>query len=535
MHLTHHGHSFILEDGNFHEIKRLFEDRDSWLAINPDDYSTQSLKAAARFRHLADEKAEKIFKRTFGRLYDAPSVPLPNFLDPHQKEGIKWILTRSRSYIAHAPGAGKTCEAIVASLMAKGVGRTVFIVPPTLTKNWEREIQLTIERVSKDGGISWPLWPSIGIVPVTSKASRFDWRAEFLIVPDSMLTKPWVLAMLLHLKIRFIAVDEASRFKEPTSKRTIALFGGSYKYKEPGKDPIIVTSRGLIQDAVHAVLLDGSPMPNRPMELWAPTYAMSPESIDCMEQNDFGLKYCGATINDFGKYEFKRSSNEDDLRMKLRKTFMHVVTEDELSHPERLRSLLIMNQDPRSKDMKTWEQKHLSKFKLKDIDESASQGDIATYRRELGLKKISFVAAYAKERLESNPDESLLLFAWHRDVCEELCTLLRKYKSHLVMGGTKAQDREASFSSFQNGVSRVIVGNISAMGRGHNLQRATRVLFAEYSWTDELNRQCEKRASRKGSANPFVRCEYVVVPNSVDEMILNSVFNKQKTVRRIIG
>lgn len=91
-------------------------------------------------------------------------------------------------------------------------------------------------------------------------------------------------------------------------------------------------------------------------------------------------------------------------------------------------------------------------------------------------------------------------------------------------------------SDLQKGNCRLIIGNIAAMGRGHNLQRADRIVFGEFSWTDELNKQCEKRASRRGRDQAaFVRCEYIVAPNSMDEAILGSVFSKARNVKRVIG
>ncbi len=105
----------------------------------------------------------------------------------------------------------------------------------------------------------------------------------------------------------------------------------------------------------------------------------------------------------------------------------------------------------------------------------------------------------------------------------------------MVIGGTSATEREKIFANFQAGTRKLIIGNIQAMGRGHNLQRADRVIFGEFSWTDELNKQCEKRASRRGSEKDFVRCEYIVCPGSIDEKVLSSVFTKEKRVKRVIG
>lgn len=474
-----------------------------------------SLPDAVKYGGIADKTARKVFDRILVTRYESPSAPLPPFLDPHQVVGVRHILTRSRSYLAHAPGAGKTAQAIVAAVLTGGRGKVVFIVPPTLTVNWEREIWKFTEWAG--------VWPVTQVIPGTDRKDQVNWGADFFIVPDSMLTKDWVMDGLTGLDIRFIAVDEASRFKEPTAQRTLALFGGKLK---GGRQ-----SHGLIAGARHAVLLDGSPMPNRPMELWAPTYAMAPEAIGFMSQQDFGFRYCGAKMNDFGQWEFKYSSNETELSLALQKDFMHVVTEGELCHPERRRSMLFMPTDVRSVQHKAWEKGNLS---VTDFSEEMCEGALATFRAELGLRKVPFIADYVAERLERK-NESILLFVWHRNVAQLLAKRLSKFSPALVIGGTPEVLRESAFKDFQEGKTKLIIGNISAMGRGHNLQKADRVIFGEFSWGDETNKQAEKRASRRGSTKLMVRCEYIVCPNSMDEPVLSSVFRKANAVRRIIG
>jgi SNF2 family DNA or RNA helicase len=253
-----------------------------------------------------------------------------------------------------------------------------------------------------------------------------------------------------------------------------------------------------------------------------------------MSLNDFGHRYCGARINSFGRWEFRHSSNEAELHTKLQRDFMHVVGEGKLNHPERKRSMLFMSEDVRSRAHRSWEEKHLKELSLDKIDEAASQGDLARFRQELGVRKVAWVAKYIQERL-ANKNESILLFAWHREVCYALAKELEKWKPGLVIGGTKNDEREKIFADFQLGKSRIIIGNIQAMGRGHNLQKANRVVFAEFSWTDELNKQCEKRSSRRGNGQDFIRCEYVVAPHSMDEMVLSAVFTKAKRVEKVIG
>ena len=120
-------------------------------------------------------------------------------------------------------------------------------------------------------------------------------------------------------------------------------------------------------------------------------------------------------------------------------------------------------------------------------------------------------------------------------MCGRIADELRNLNPGVITGETRMPERERMFLEFQNGTCRVIIGNIGAMGRGHNLQRASRVVFAEYSWTDELNKQCEKRASRKGSTMQSVRCDYIVAQGTMDETILNAVFTKAKNVKKVMG
>jgi SNF2 family DNA or RNA helicase len=497
---------------------------EKWFIIANRQLSTYSLKESARFLEYGDENVKKIFDKIRIRYYSIPPRRFPRLLDPHQVEGVKWILSRSRAYIAHCPGAGKTLQAIWAACQIdRGLGQVLFIVPPTLTANWAREIALWLS--CPGSGIN-RVWPETTVIPETARQKHVGWDSEFVICPDSMLAKSWVLSNLLERKWRFLAVDEASRFKESTAQRSIALFGGLLRSG--------FKSSGLVRRARHSVLLDGSPLQNRPMELWAPVYAMAPEEIEYMSQTEFGMRYCGPRINNYGKYEFKWSSNEEELRERLRKNFMHVVGEDQLSHPARLRKMIFVNKDVRTSEIKEWEKRNLSGINLAQLNEDASKGDMARMRQEIGLLKVPFVARYTKEKLKK--EESVLLFCWHREVAYALFSELETFNPKLIIGGTDKRERERTIRQFQSGKTKLIIGNIASLGRGHNLQNGDRGIFAEYSWNDETNRQCEHRICRKGKSRlervPF---DYIVCPNSFDEIILNSVFNKMRIVKKVIG
>ncbi len=484
-----------------------------WARTNFGIYETTSLRAAAAFRRFADRSTEKIFERVFQARYSLPKLPPLPELDPHQREGLEWALTRKRSYLAHCAGAGKTAQAILAGHYSKGPGKTVVIVPPSLTLNWVKEINKVLSWTDDE-------WSYAGIVPKSSHRHELNRNADFIIVPDSMLAKSWVLEHLQSVGISCLIVDEASRFKEQTSERSLAFYGGS-----DGKKVF----DGIFRDARHVIFLDGSPMPTRMMDLWAPTYALDPEAIDCMSREEFGFRYCGPKMNDRGQWEFKHSSNEVELRKRLQKDFMHVVTEERLDHPERLRSLLFMDKDVRTAQQKTWERRHLTKLDTADLD----QGELAKYRRILGLRKTPWSAEYIQMRLEKG--QAVLAFAYHRDVCEGLADLLSRYKPGVIMGGVSTSNRMTRIDKFQNAKTNLMVINIAAGSRGNNIQRAERGVFVEPSWSDEENKQCEHRYARRGSVLKQVRSDYIICPGSMDERLFGSIFTKQERVRKVIG
>lgn len=517
--LTYSEGRFIFKDASFSDLAML--DRKIWRPIDVVDFATTDIRAAVQFRKRADFKAEKIFNRAFVKRYSLSETPLPDFLDDHQISGVCHILSRSRSYLAHAPGAGKTLQALTAACFTGG--RALFIVPPSLVENWHRELLKWLPKFYTGSEL-------ISISRCTADEPDFE-GCDVLLVSDSMLTRPHVLKDLKAFGPEFIAIDEASRFKEAESNRTRALFGGVYRHK--GKE---YKSSGLVYDAKHVVLLDGSPMPNRAMELWAPTYAMSPESIDFMDQVKFGFKFCGARMNDRGNWEYKGTNNYVDLKARLTKTFMHTVLESDLDHPERLRKMIFLPEmkTKTARKLTEWGEQFIKRINFKDLTDADSQGEMATLRKELGLAKAKRIAEYTRERLEKG--EQVLLFLWHREVADLMLTkYLYDWNPGFVIGGVSAGSREHDIKRFKDGKTQLLIGNILAMGRGHNIQEGDRAIFGEYSWSDETNKQCEKRLSRMGSTKLTVPCDYLVVANTFDEYMLSNIFRKERDVKRVIG
>lgn len=472
----------------------------------------KDISEAVRFRSVADDKAEKIFKTQMivdlplpsGGLVTPPGLTLFKF---QAERGVPHILTRNKSYLAHSPGLGKTAQVLTAISMKPG--RTLIVVPAFLKITWAREIT------------KWFIKDFASISIINNVNSNTD--ADFLIVSDALLINGAILALLIKQKFRHVVIDEAHRFKTPNASRTLALFGGRSKK---------IQSSGLIYKAEHAVALSGTPMLNRPIELWPVLFAMAPETIDFMSYHEFGFKYCSPIRNEYG-WLFLGSSNENELRERITKKFFQIIKKADVlpDLPAKVREVILMTSDPRSPEIKVLDKIAVKKFEAKpDLD----LGEYAELRQINGLAKVDWVVAFVRDILTSNPDESILLFGHHREVVSQLAIKLSEFRPRVIQGGVTSETRTEIEDRFQAGKCRLVIGNISAMNLGLTLTRATRVVFAEYDWTPAANTQAEDRANRIGS-KWSIYCQYIVLPDSIDEEILNSNLIKQNRIEKVIA
>jgi SWI/SNF-related matrix-associated actin-dependent regulator 1 of chromatin subfamily A len=482
-----------------------------WECVKAFEYTTKKLSAAARFKTFADDKAEKIFKTRAlidlplpsGGLFTPPGLSLFKF---QIERGVPHILGHNKSYLAHAPGLGKSAQAITA--VSKKPGRTLIICPAFLKTTWAREIT------------KWFIgdFPSISVVANTSS----NMLSDFLIVSDALLSNEVILSMLQKQKFRHVIIDEVHRFKTLDASRTTALFGGRNKKLQ---------SLGLIYKSEHCTALSGTPMLNRPIELWPVLSAMAPETIDFMTFEEFGFKYCAPTRNQYG-WLFLGSSNESELSERITNKFMQVIKKEDVlpDLPTKVREVISMTLDPRDLEIIQLDKIAAKKFQSKpDLD----LGEYAELRQINGVSKINWVSAFVADILKNDPNESILLYAHHREVVSGLAFKLSEFLPLLIQGGVDSKYRTLAEDSFQSGRSRLIIGNISAMSLGLTLTRATRVVFAEYDWTPAANIQAEDRANRIGS-KWSIFCQYIVLPNSIDEDILNANILKQERIEKVI-
>jgi len=439
------------------------------------------------------------------------AIEWPAHLEPraYQLGAARFLASRKKAYANLAPGLGKT---IVAALVinylnkkAKELHKTLYVCPPFLVENTKREFE------------KWVL--SRHPHEISTLADNRD--TAILIVPDSMTHKKETLEVIHKFastsKDTTVFYDEAHRVKEASAQRSKAFY----------KNILPLFSRGY--------LMSGTPSPNsRPMELFAPLHYLAPSVIGFKNKFQYGVKYCAGFQGSWG-WDFNGASNLGELQMLMRPFMLTMKKEDVLKElPAKTEEIIFVgNGVPKKLDkinkeiLKVFSPEDLMKTRIASkLSVGKSELHIATYRKELGILKAEKSLDFIEHTLESTR-ESILIFAIHKEVIGILKDGLEKFKPLIITGDTSMSERAKRVAAFQAGESRVFIGNIQASGTGFTLTKATRVIFAEFSYVPAENLQAMDRAHRIGQ-HENVLVQYLVFKDSVDATVMQSILKKNK-------
>lgn len=497
-----------------------------WLPIN-----------AAEQRQLEES-------RELSRAKDANvEVPAPAGLDylPYQRAGIAYAATRPAVLIGDEMGLGKTIQAIGIFNADASIKTVLVVCPASLRLNWKREFE------------RWAVRPVR--VAVVSGGKAADWRAagadqaDVVIVNydiagkhrDRIDAREWDL----------LIGDEIHFCKNPDAQRTRAIFGHRTKKGEVKQTAIWARRR---------VFLTGTPIVNRPAELWPLVQALDPEGLG---RSFFGFakRYCAAERNRWG-WDFSGASNLDELQRKLRERFMvRRLKADVLAElPPKRRQVVELPANGAAgavaEELRIWEshREYIEQLELELAEAErecegladADEFKIEQIRRRLGkAKAVAFeemsrarhavavakapkVAEAIREELEEI--ESVVVFAHHRDVVEILRSELADLGVVTVTGETTMEDRQAAVDAFQAGAVRVFIGNIQAAGVGLTLTRSADVRFAELDWVPGNLDQAEDRCHRIGQTGS-VLVKHYVLEGSLDSYMVDRIIQKQGVIR----
>lgn len=465
-------------------------------------------------------------------------------LKPFQTVGVAYASVTRRTFIADEMGLGKTIQALL-TIEANDAYPAVVTCPATLKGNWANEVRRflphrTVEVVS--GRKPYPAAADIVIVNYDVLA---DWADE--------LAQP--LAFVL---------DESHYVKNSgTKKAPVKRTAAAQQLADS------VPAEGVV------LCLTGTPYQNRPIELLTQLQILG--TLDKIVEGEYQAKQDPAFAFKFafcrnerskeetGKYTWDGAVNLGTLNDRLRGTCLirrERETVLDLSNTVRIPVTLSLNgaldsyrkaEDDILAFLRT-------KAELKALLAALEDGDadpettahiaglkaeqqaraaealvkLGQLRKLAGEAKVEATVEWVENFLTSNPDKSIVIFAWHKDVQQALVTALKAYEPAQILGGQK--DVEDQKARFQAKETRVLVASIKAASEGHTLTAASDVLFVEQPWHAGAEQQAEDRCNRIGRTADKVVAWKLLAEDTIDQDTAALIERKRETFKAgIIG
>ena len=460
---------------------------------------------------------------------------------PFQRAGIAYAVQEGRDAVLFGdePGLGKTIQAIgVANYL--GFKKIAVVCPASLKINWYREM------------LRW-LMPTKRIVIINNQTPMHTILLNDVVIINYDILDGWI-ERLATIKWDYVIADEAHYIKNGKTKRASAT----------------VT---LSDSAEYRAFLTGTPIVNKPKELWNLLNALDPETW-----NDwwwFARRYCDAHRDSRGNWNAEGASNLPELQQKLRETIMvRRLKKDVLKDLPPKRRQLIEIVPNSAKHLKAIEAERKSQAKFEEalreveraslsaatsalnkaiaqaheLNETLSEeaenkfrsavkrlnqarfaafDELVCVRYMTAMAKVDDVIEFAKEALEST--DKIVIFAHHHDVMDALMDAFGR-AAVCVRGGMSQNERQRSVDRFQNDVTvKVFVGGMYAAGVGLTLTAASTVIFAEADWVPGMIVQAEDRCHRIGQKDCVV-IYHIVLQNSLDYRLVRTIIDKTEVI-----
>jgi hypothetical protein len=403
---------------------------------------------------------------------------------------------------------------IIAALFPHIRARILVVCPASLISNWMREIERWLMSYPRGKGTY------MSGIHVTS----YEQAHKHLDAPYYDL----------------LIVDEAHYCKTQKSKRT-------------------QDAQALARNSKRVVLLTGTPIVNRPIELWPLLQMLDPQGWDPPGRIKsgksykqvpagygagffkFALRYCNAhqvTMGEKSWWDFTGSSNEEELQNRLRSTVMVRRMKSEVLKelPAKRRQLIELG------GIKTNAFDAIYMRGEEDYDTALKKlysdkvlfTEWSRIRLEQGLAKVQAVIDRVEDCI-SQGVEKIILFCHHREVLAKLQAGLLHHGIVTFHGDTPLDERQNAVDVFQDDPNcKVFLGTVKAAGVGITLTAASHVIFAELDPTPGNMAQAEDRAHRIGQTRG-VFIEHLVWDGSLDARMCRLLIKKQDVIDRVLN
>ena len=422
-------------------------------------------------------------------------------LYPHQVAGVEFLARRGRAILGDDMGLGKTRQAIIALRESAPQGVFLVICPASLKLNWAREIRVVDPQAR---------------IEVLGVGGQQHPQPQWVIVNYDLLSKhgerlravPWT----------GVALDEAHFIKNASqrSSQALKLLGVSDDKRARVSGPRLV------------FLLTGTPMPNRPRDLFNLLRAVGHPAARSFIS--FARQYCGAYRNDYG-WVTDGASNLAELNLLLKEVMLRRKKDDVLDLPPKIRSWVPVQISGEA----AWKanETFLDWFVSADASRPNDKEFLARITKlRVALHKAKHAACAERIKDVVASGQKVIVFTSYTDGITRHRKALGN-RAVSITGADNATQRMAAMDAFQNDPSvAVMLCNLIAGGVGLNLTAATHVIFQDLDWVPANHLQAEDRCYRIGQHRQ-VTVEYLLASGTLDGYIARLLEAKLRLVQAV--
>uniref|UniRef100_A0A670Z5Q6 Zinc finger RANBP2-type containing 3 n=1 Tax=Pseudonaja textilis TaxID=8673 RepID=A0A670Z5Q6_PSETE len=293
----------------------------------------------------------------------------------------------------------------------------------------------------------------------------------------------------------------------------------------------------IVQKAIRAILLTGTPALGRPEELFMQLEALCPKKFGTW--TEYAQKYCNAYVRYFGKrrqWDCRGASNLDELHELLSNVMIRRMKSEVLTQlPPKIRQRIPFDLPKNTvKELNTSFEEWEKLMRASNLDSTKDDfvqvmSLITRMFKQTAIAKAGAVKDYIKMLLE-NEQLKFLVFAHHLSMLQA-CTeavIESKVRYIRIDGSVPSAERINLVNQFQKDPdTRVAILSIQAAGQGLTFTAATHVVFAELYWDPGHIKQAEDRAHRIGQSNS-VNIHYLIANGTLDSVMWAMLNRKAK-------
>lgn len=430
---------------------------------------------------------------------------------PHQREGVAFLSRRRAAGLFDDPGLGKTrqlIEAVDREVAENTLRGAVILCPNGLKSTWANEI----ERHSES---------RYAVFGAGRKARRDAFRslrATFYVINyEAVATELASLRALLRFKPMALVLDESHRIKTPGSRITRAV-------------------HELRTDAARRYILTGTPVANKPEDLWSQVFFLDDGASLGATFDEFRDRYCAPGGGYVGL---------DELRSRLENIALRRQKKGTISLPEKTFAHVVVPLRGRQAELYAEMRDELIIWVESLTGEQVAAEGEAILARMVRLAQLASNPGLLDAAYDETPAKIIVLdeliphylatkgekiIVWTSFVAN-ISTLRRRFAQYLPValhGEMTAKERDDAVRAFlEDPDIRLLVANPAAAREGLTLTTARRAIYLDrtFSLVDYI--QSQDRIHRISQTKS---CEIIllIARDTIDEFIDFSIAQKQR-------